>query len=386
MIFRQAALASRAKLSNVLPKGVAALTASPREELQYVLPRAGSDTVTAMTMAEAVAHVTATNPLYAVTEAEIRGQRYKAFANIPGTTRDLLQWADGPQAGHDDYLVFHGERWSYADFCADIRRAADGLQHLGVVKGQPVGIAMRNCPELLILFMAITSLGGIAVFLNGWWTTAELDYGLRDSGARLVFADGERVRRMAPLVDPLGLRVFGVRDGAGLAEPFVPGDDINWPAQALDTDDDMAIMYSSGTTGHPKGVVLTHRGAMNAVFTWLMQGELAPLVTPPPPDAPPALRPSCLVVTPLFHVTASHPMFLLSLAAGGKLVVMDKWDADLAVDLIEREQVTRFLGVPTQSADLVNAAARKGAALSPVASAFRDEVRRMFADGAAPAL
>lgn len=321
-----------------------------------------------MTLAQAVAHVTTTNPLYAVTQADIRGQRYKAFANIPGTTRALLQWSERPQAGFDDYLIFHDERWSYTAFCNDVRRTADALQEIGVTQGTPVGIAMRNCPELLILFMAITSMGAVAVFLNGWWTTPELDYALKDSAAKLVFADGERIRRITPLVEPLGLHLIGVRDGADAAPSFdafkATGSHLNWPSQVIETDDDMAIMYSSGTTGHPKGVVLTHRGAMNAVFTWLMQGELAPLVAPPPPDAPPALRPCYLVVTPLFHVTASHPMFLLGLAAGGKLVVMDKWDADKAVDLIETLQVTRFLGVPTQSADLIHAAARKGAALS----------------------
>jgi len=122
-------------------------------------------------------------------------------------------------------------------------------------------------------------------------------------------------------------------------------------------------MYSSGTTGHPKGVVLTHRGAVNAVFTWLMQAVMAPLITPPAPDAPDPPRPAALVITPLFHVTATHPLFLLSMPAGAKLVLMHKWDADRAVDLIQDENITRFLGVPTQSADLMQAAQHRGARL-----------------------
>lgn len=322
-----------------------------------------------MTLDEAVARITTTNPIFAVTTADIRGQSYKVFANIPATTRELLQQSAAAQNAHGgDYLVFHGERWNYEEFCRDIRQMADALSRMGMVKGQPVAIAMRNCPELLILFMAITAAGGVAVFLNSWWTTEELDYALRDSAAKLVFADGERVRRIAPLTEALDLTLIGTRDGEDLAvrrfsQVKALGYHLNWPSQDVETDEDMAIMYSSGTTGHPKGVVLTHRGAMNAVFTWLMQGEIAILTTPPPVDAPPAPRPSYLIVTPLFHVTASHPMFLLSIPAGGKLTVMDKWNADLAVELIDREQVTRFVGVPTQSADLLSAAERAGSSL-----------------------
>jgi acyl-CoA synthetase (AMP-forming)/AMP-acid ligase II len=139
--------------------------------------------------------------------------------------------------------------------------------------------------------------------------------------------------------------------------------DTTAPEVEIDTDDDFAIMYSSGTTGHPKGVVQTHRGAMNAVFTWLMQAVMAPLVTPPDAGSPPAPRPSVLIVTPLFHVTATHPMFLLSMPAGAKLALIYKWDAQEAARIIDREKITRFLGVPTQSADLLQASRELGISL-----------------------
>lgn len=111
-------------------------------------------------------------------------------------------------------------------------------------------------------------------------------------------------------------------------------------------------------------MVQTHRGAVNAVYTWLMQAVMAPLLMPPDPEAPPAPRPSVLIVTPLFHVTATHPMFLLSLPAGAKIALLRKWDAEAAVRVIQDEQITRFLGVPTQSADLMNVALRMGISLS----------------------
>lgn len=329
----------------------------------------GCKTVNAMSPEAAVAHVLATNPTFAVAPTVIRGVTFKAFQNIPPTVPALMaagmaQHADGTA----DYLLYEGERWTYGAFCAEVRRMAQVLQgQFGIGKGDRVAIAMRNYPELLTLVLAISSTGATVVFVNAWWTTDELDYALRDSAAKLVFADGPRIERMLPLVAPLGLTLIGVRDGEAMVDhAYTPLQTAASDApldSAIDTDDDFAVMYSSGTTGHPKGVVQTHRSAVNAVFSWLMQAVVAPLVTPPEQDAPAPLRPSALVVTPLFHVTATHPLFLLSLAAGAHITLMRKWDGDEAVRLIEAEKITRFLGVPTQSAELMLAARKAGATL-----------------------
>lgn len=320
-----------------------------------------------MSVDEAAAHVTATEPVFEVTETDIRGTRYRVFKNIPANVPALLPASrEAQENGAAEYLVFKDERWTYDAFCSDVNRLARALRdELGVTPGQPVAIAMRNYPELLILIMAISSIGGVVVFLNAWWTTEELDYALADSGATLVFADAPRLERLAPLQDTFGLNLIGVRDGEGQTGLSYSAlrdriKDDSWPDHPIDPESDFAIMYSSGTTGHPKGVVQTHRGAVNAVFTWLMQAVMAPLIDPPEPDAPEAPRPSVLVVTPLFHVTATHPMFLLSLPAGAKLALLYKWDAEEAVRVINREQITRFLGVPTQSADLMHASEKLG--------------------------
>lgn len=326
--------------------------------------------MTAMSPEEAVAHVLSTNPTFAVAPAEIRGVTYKAFENIPPTVPALLaagmaQHADGAA----NYLLYEGERWTYGAFSEEVHRMSHVLKDtFGIGKQDRVAIALRNYPELLTAVLAISATGATVVFLNAWWTTQELEYALRDSDAKLVFADGPRAERLQPLTPELDLTVIGVRDGeqmsqhkygalrdgASSAEPL----DIT-----IDTDDDFAVMYSSGTMGHPKGVVQTHRSAVNAVFTWLMQAVVAPLVMPPEEGAPDALRPSALVATPLFHVTATHPLFLLSLVAGAHVTLMRKWDAEEAVRLIRSEKITRFLGVPTQSAELMTAARRMGTQL-----------------------
>ena len=326
--------------------------------------------MTVMTAQEATEHVIQTNAAFSVAEQDIRGVTYRVFENAPHHVAALLHGSREAQGnGAAEYLVFEEERWTFDAFIADVNRMAHVLRdEFGVTKGTPVAIAMRNCPELMIMVMACASLGALTVFVNAWWTTDELDYALQDSGARLVFADGDRISRLTPLVAPLELTCVGVRDGENTAQhsysvlKSAASSDAR-PDADIAADDDFAVMYSSGTTGRPKGVVQTHRGAVNAVFSWLFTAVIAPLMDPDhDPDAP-AVRPSVLIVTPLFHVTATHPMFLLSLPAGAMVAVMPKWDARKAVEIIRDEKITRFLGVPTQSADLMIAMQEMGETL-----------------------
>lgn len=323
--------------------------------------------MTGMSFDEAAAHVTATTPMFAITKANIRGLDYTVFQNTPPHLRALLQASvEGQDQGRAEYLVYGEERWTYGEFCNDVNRMAHILRdRFDVTPGARVAIATANCPEMMILLMAISSIGGVAVLLNAWWTTEELDYAIGKADLHIVFADGPRAERLVPLIDSRGLDLIGIRDAEAMTQTAYSAlrdsdAPTTWPEVEIDPDADFVIMFSSGTTSHPKGVVLTHRAAINAVFSWLMQLAVMQVMTPPEPDDPPKPRPCVLIGTPLFHVTASHPVFLLSLPAGAKVVLMPKWDSRAAVEAIRDEEVTRFLGVPTQCADIANVAAQMG--------------------------
>ena len=328
--------------------------------------------MTVMSLAEAAKHLTRIDPRFAVEETEIRGTRLRVFSNAPANLRELMQ-ISADAHGDKDFLVYQDERLSYRAFCNLVNRTAHLLTKMGVAKGERVAIAMRNYPELVQLMMAIQSIGAIAVPVNAWWTAEELAYGLEDSGAKLAFADGPRHERIATFAAKKGIRLVGVRDAEpGAAEALsilMAGiSDISWPNVEIAPDDDFAVMYSSGSTGHSKGVVQTHRGAISAVYSWVMTGELARKLADPalglPGEDIANGNSVILIITPLFHVTATHPMWLQSIVLGTTVVLMHKWDPHKAIDLINREKVTRFLGVPTQSADLMEAASETGASLS----------------------
>ncbi len=310
---------------------------------------------------DAAARVTAPDMPLEIVEQTIGGVTYKVFKNAPPTLREIFDTARG--RGEQTFLVYEGERWSFARVMSHVDALGAALvTRYGITRGDRVAIGMRNLPEWIISFAAVLSVGAVSVSLNSWWTEDELAYALRDSGTSLVLADSERVARMTTPARHLGIPMIAVRTPAADApaegvERYEDVIELGTPLPQVDMgpEDDATILYTSGTTGEPKGAVSTHRAIIQALMAFGCRQliDVARLDGEPPATETPADAPSLILTVPLFHVTGCVPVMLSAFASGFKLVIMYRWDAEKALQLIESERVTTFVGVPTQSWDLI---------------------------------
>jgi len=295
--------------------------------------------------------------------ADVNGSAVEmnVFKNAPGSLRDALGRHRDNEAV---FLVYEDERWTFRTVMEHVDAlAAQLVEEYGVGKGDRVAIGMRNYPEWVLSFAAIVSIGAISVSLNAWWTEGEIDYALEDSGAKVLIADRERVERSRSACERLRIRTIGVRGATGAGvDAWAPPSGTPMPAVDVAPDDDATILYTSGTTGRPKGAVSTHRAVVQSLTAFGCRGAVEAVrnaakaeATGDDASAAPANPPAFILIVPLFHVTGCVPVMLSCFVNGLKLVVMYKWDPSRALQLIERERVTNFVGVPTQSWDLLEA-------------------------------
>ncbi len=321
------------------------------------------------TRLEAIAKLTAAGQPLEIREIEAIGRKIRAFTNGPQTVRDLVL----STRSEKPFFIYEDERYTFEDMWRRSCTLAGALvADYGVAKGERVAISMRNYPEWVIAFVAVTSIGGIAVAMNALWQPHELRFGLENSGAKVFLADQERLDRLAVLGEPpAGLAIIGVRATKPLpAGAKAYADVMNrplvdaMPPVDIAPDDDAIMFYTSGSTGNPKGAVSTHRNIISAVLSWELDtqaGLLSGLIPTPPADAP---QGAMLLGIPLFHVTGAHACYLTSYRLQRRLVSMYKWDAEKAAQLIARERITHFTAPSAVTGDLIAVAHAGGHDLS----------------------
>ena len=304
---------------------------------------------TKQNMSEAFAELRKLNPLLELTNREINGIDFKVFENAPKTMRDLfgaieLLQGDFPFISEDDNEL------SFLESMAKAKSICKFLLEEGIKPNDRVGICMQNCTEWAVIYLALAGYGATAVPFNSWWKTEELDYGIEHSEVKLIFVDPKRYELIKNhkikkiVTEPI--------EGCVSYEEISNTKDLDWPEDNATDEDLTVLLYTSGSTGLPKGVMLTHLAIINALFSFYTLGELRKIVHEE--QLLIVENASVLINVPLFHVTGLITQFLLSMLAKRKIIIMKKWDASYALDLIQQHKVTNLSGVPTQSWDLMN--------------------------------
>ena len=260
--------------------------------------------------------------------------------------------------GDKEFLVDGDERLSFAQVYVAANQVAKALvSGYGVKRGDRVGIAARNAPSWIILYMGILMAGGVATLLNGWWQGGELADGIDDVGVSLLIADAPRAKRLSEANRAIMAEMVVIDLGLPTAQALAPIIAKGTEDAALPelTGDDLAtILFTSGSTGQSKGAYSTHRAVVQGTFNYIIQAMgMLELAVEDGLEIKEGAQPAALLSVPLFHVTGAVPLMLVSFAVGRKIVMMPKWDARKAMELIQHEKITNFTGVPLMSFEIM---------------------------------
>ncbi len=306
-----------------------------------------------------MAQLSAPGAPYALGEYRARGVSYPVYENAPRSVPEL--YTPAYPHGEKTFLIFGAESWSFDAVFEQARAIAAALQREGIAPGERVAIAMRNYPEWISAFLGITLCGAVAVLINSWGQGREILHALRDSETRLIFGDAPRLSSIAADLDLLPLGGVLARDAL---QPLPPGvrllEDFLWDAgtfqaPSIDPEDPALILYTSGTTGLPKGALSTHFALCQGIYNFECSNAYMAMANPAVVERISVLpyAPAVLLTVPLFHVSGLHSVLLLSLRAGRKIIMMHKWDAREALRLIEEHHPTMATLAPSMIWDLL---------------------------------
>ena len=289
------------------------------------------------------------NPMLELVERNINGTDHNVFKNAPPTLRDLINTVQ-LLMGDFPFINDRGTQYQFSEIIAKAKSIASYLAEQNLKPGDSVGICMQNSIDWVIAFLGVAGSGITCVPFNSWWKEDELAYGVEHSEVKLIFVDQKRYDLAKNL--NVNLVVSGNVDGAASMDDALNTSADNWPELNAKDEDIAVVLYTSGSTGLPKGVMLTHLSIVNSMLGFYALGELTTHITKEPLLQ--VENASVIINVPLFHVTGLITQFLLSMLAKRNMYLMHKWDAEEALKLIHNEKITNLSGVPTQSWDLLN--------------------------------
>ena len=200
---------------------------------------------------QAWAELLAPGATFEIAPTQVRGETIKCFKNAPPSIREV--WLSTAVHADRDYLVYQDERLTYGQAHSQVGAIASWLFSQGVKPGDRVAIAMRNYPEWMLIYWACVSVGVAVVGMNAWWVPDELEYALKDSEPKVIFADRERLAQILEKPETaaksklVGVRVDSLPVGVtAWAEVIDSGGSL--PDVIVDPDADACIFYTSGTT------------------------------------------------------------------------------------------------------------------------------------------
>lgn len=338
---------------------------------------------------ELLVQFTGPGGIFEIVEEEVLGERMPVFRDRKRSLRQLLQ--DSAIHGDKEYIVLGDRRISFAEHLRMVAGAAGVLRdRYGVRKGDRVAILAENHPEWIITFWAAVSLGAVVAALNGWWTADEIDYGLRLSEPRLLVADRKRLSRLGTR-DP-GVPVIEIESEYAA---LLARSSYELPDTPIEEDDPAVILFTSGTTGRPKGAVSSHRSICGFVhtafasgFLRMMQDEAAGAAKLDPPA-----QVCSLMTVPLFHLSGLYSGAVMMLALGGKTVWrLGKFDPVDVLRLIESERVSNWAGLGSMAPRVLShpdldkydlsSIRNFGSGGAPTSPALQEKMRRAAPNGA----
>ncbi|MCJ7421448.1 class I adenylate-forming enzyme family protein [Sphingomicrobium astaxanthinifaciens] len=272
-------------------------------------------------------------------------------ANFPPTLPMMFMMFAQFYADHP-YVISGEEKLTYAEINALTDKIAKGLVARGIEKGDRVAIAMRNCTSWIAAYMGVVKAGGVATLINGWWREEELRHALELTAPRLIIADAPRAAMARGLGHGDSTLDIDIDQPVETAMAALLGAADETALPQVTPDDDATILFTSGSTGKAKGALSTHGQVVQGTYTYVVSlMVLRGILESEGRPVPEQMR--ALVSVPLFHVTGEVPVMLTSYVIDRALVLMPKWDAELAMQLIEKEKVTVFTGVPTMALELM---------------------------------